>query len=89
VDNGRLAYTIKELATAAGICRDNVYDAIRADQLRAKKFGKRTLVLKVDAPGPQVAAERAKQGGAPPECRSSTPLRAGSGGRAPREVGEF
>jgi hypothetical protein len=49
VDNGRLAYTIKELATAAGICRDNVYDAIRADQLRAKKFGKRTLVLKVDA----------------------------------------
>ena len=65
-----VSLTVEELATAAGICRDNVYDAIRADQLRAKKFGKRTLVLKVDAqafleslPEPQAAAQGAASRG--------------------------
>jgi hypothetical protein len=49
VDSGKLAFTIDELSIATGLCRDNLYDEIRAERLRAKKFGKRTLVLKADA----------------------------------------
>lgn len=40
----RLAYSIKEVAEAAGCGRDKVYDAIRNGQLRAHKWGARTIV---------------------------------------------
>ncbi len=40
----RLAYGINELADAAGCGRDKVYDAIRNHQLRAHKWGSRTIV---------------------------------------------
>ena len=40
----RLAYSIKEVADAAGCGRDKVYDAIRNGRLRAHKWGSRTIV---------------------------------------------
>jgi excisionase family DNA binding protein len=40
----RLAYSINELADAAGCGRDKIYDAIRNGDLRAHKWGSRTIV---------------------------------------------
>ena len=40
----RLAYSVNELADAAGCGRDKVYDAIRNHELRAHKWGSRTIV---------------------------------------------
>ena len=40
----RLAYSVNELADAAGCGRDKIYDAIRNGQLRAHKWGARTIV---------------------------------------------
>jgi excisionase family DNA binding protein len=42
------AYSINTTAGMIDICRDGVYAAIHAGQLRARKFGKRTLILDED-----------------------------------------
>ena len=42
------AYSIKSAAEVIGAGRDRVYDAIRSGQLRARKFGRRTLILDED-----------------------------------------
>jgi hypothetical protein len=44
-----LAYTIDDFAIASGTGRTKVYAAIRAGHLRARKYGKRTLILAEDA----------------------------------------
>ena len=41
----KLAYSIDEFASASGLGRTRLYDAIAAGQLRARKFGKRTVIL--------------------------------------------
>ena len=43
-----LAYSINEAAEAAGLGRDSIYGAISEGRLRARKYGKRTLVLHTD-----------------------------------------
>jgi excisionase family DNA binding protein len=43
-----LAWTIKEFARETGLSRDNIYEAIRAKQLIARKFGRRTLIYRND-----------------------------------------
>ena len=57
----KLAYSIEEFASASGLGRTRLYDAIAAGQLRARKFGKRTVILVDDGRAflmnlPQLAA---------------------------------
>ena len=40
--------TISEVIEAAPIGRTRLYDALRTGQLKAKKFGKRTIILNDD-----------------------------------------
>ena len=41
----KLTYSIEEFASASGLGRTRLYDAIAAGQLRARKFGKHTVIL--------------------------------------------
>ena len=43
-----LGYTIDGAVAASGIGRTKLYDAIRAGKLRAKKCGRRTIILEED-----------------------------------------
>ena len=43
-----MAFSIKEAAKRAGCCRDKIYGAINAGQLRARKLGRRTVILGQD-----------------------------------------
>jgi excisionase family DNA binding protein len=45
---GRQAHSINEAAALIGIGRDGVYRAINERRLRARKYGKRTLILATD-----------------------------------------
>jgi hypothetical protein len=49
VDEGRLAYSIESLCEKSDTGRTSIYEAIRSGQLRAKKFGARTIILDEDA----------------------------------------
>ena len=44
----RVSYSIEEVCLATGLGRTKIYEAINKGALRAKKHGKRTLVLKTD-----------------------------------------
>ena len=44
----KLAYTIKEVVEGGGGCRSVVYEAIKTGKLRARKRGKRTIILAPD-----------------------------------------
>jgi hypothetical protein len=44
-----LAYTIDELRDASCVCRSKIYSEIKSGHLKARKLGKRTLVLHSDA----------------------------------------
>jgi len=48
VDPAKLAYTIKEVRQLVGIGRTTLYQAIGANELRAVKRGRKTLVLARD-----------------------------------------
>lgn len=41
----RAAFSIDEAAARAGVGRDKIYDAVRSQKLKAKKDGRRTLIL--------------------------------------------
>ena len=43
-----LSYSIKEICSLTGIGQTKIYEAINQGQLAAKKYGRRTLVLKAD-----------------------------------------
>jgi excisionase family DNA binding protein len=43
-----LAFSIAEAAVHANVGRDYIYAAIRSGHLRARKAGRRTLVLRAD-----------------------------------------
>ena len=47
----QLSLSVDEVAKATGICKTNVYEAINLGRLPAKKYGKKTLVLKTDLEG--------------------------------------
>ncbi len=42
------ALSIEDTMSATGIGRTKIYELINAGELKAKKIGKRTIVLKVD-----------------------------------------
>ena len=44
----KVAFSIDEAARRANICRDLIYRAINAGKLRARKNGRRTLILASD-----------------------------------------
>ena len=43
-----IALKISEVCAASRVCRTNVYEAIKRGELRAKKRGKSTIVLRTD-----------------------------------------
>lgn len=43
-----LAYTIDDAVSASGIGRTKLYDAIRVGKLRARKCGRRTIIIDED-----------------------------------------
>ncbi len=47
----QLSLTIEEVCAATGLGRTKIYEAIGKGSLPAKKWGKRTLVLKSDLEG--------------------------------------
>jgi excisionase family DNA binding protein len=44
----QISLSIEEARTATGIGRTKLYAAINAGQLKARKFGKRTIILRDD-----------------------------------------
>ena len=44
----KLAYTIDEAIEAGAGCRTKIYEAIRGGDLKARKRGKRTIILAPD-----------------------------------------
>lgn len=47
-ESTRLALSVAEAAQQANVCRDKIYEAIRTGDLKAKKAGRRTLVMADD-----------------------------------------
>ncbi len=41
-------YSVEAAARRVGICRDGIYSAIRQKRLKAKKYGRRTLITEAD-----------------------------------------
>ena len=41
-------YSVDAAAQRVGICRDGIYSAIREKRLKAKKYGRRTLITEAD-----------------------------------------
>ena len=46
--DNKLAFTIEEWARATGESRSSTYEALRRGALKAKKRGRRTLILRED-----------------------------------------
>lgn len=44
----QLSYSIEEVRSITGIGRTKIYEAINQGALKAKKYGKRTLILRID-----------------------------------------
>lgn len=44
----KLAFSVAEAAVHSDVCRDYIYTAIRVGSLRARKAGRRTLILRAD-----------------------------------------
>lgn len=44
----QLSYSIEEVSKLTGIGKTKIYQTINAGDLKAKKFGKRTIILKSD-----------------------------------------
>jgi excisionase family DNA binding protein len=69
-----LAYTIREACEASGIGRTSLYQLLKSGALRARKHGKRSLILRSDLLAflealPDLAPPRAQP---PPKRRRST-----------------
>ena len=46
--NRKLAFSVEEAARCADSCRDKIYGAINTGKLRARKDGRRTVILAAD-----------------------------------------
>ncbi len=44
----RVAYRIREVSIMTGICRTNIYAAIKTGELKARKIGRSTLIMASD-----------------------------------------
>ena len=45
----REAFAVREFCALYGICRQTFYDEVKRGRIKAKKLGKKTLVLRADA----------------------------------------
>jgi excisionase family DNA binding protein len=45
----REAFAVREFCARYGICRQTFYDEVKRGRIKAKKLGKKTLVLRADA----------------------------------------
>ena len=48
LNENRLAYNVEEAAAIIGIGRTRLYQAIKSGALKARKYGKRTIILHSD-----------------------------------------
>jgi excisionase family DNA binding protein len=64
-----LAHTIEDAARRSTICRTSVYAAIKSGDLKARKAGKRTLILDEDLHTWLAALPIAQRAPAPPNIR--------------------
>lgn len=48
LENQRLSFSINETVASTGLGRSSIYEAIREGRLRARKVGRRTVVLAAD-----------------------------------------
>lgn len=44
----QLSYSIEEVQELTGLGRTKIYEALKDRHLKAKKYGKRTIILKAD-----------------------------------------
>jgi excisionase family DNA binding protein len=47
-DGRKVAHSINEVCAQTGVGRDGIYRAINEGRLRARKFGRRTVILESD-----------------------------------------
>ena len=45
----REAFAVREFCARYGICRQTFYDEIKRGRIKAKKLGKKTVILRADA----------------------------------------
>jgi excisionase family DNA binding protein len=45
----REAFAVREFCARYGICRQTFYDEIKRGRIRARKLGKKTIVMRADA----------------------------------------
>lgn len=64
-DPNKLAFSIPEIVQATGIGRTNIYGAMKSGALRARKHGKRTVILKTDLEAFLQSLAKYPCGGAP------------------------
>jgi hypothetical protein len=79
-DFSKLAYSIGELANKGPIRRSSIYNQIAAGRLRARKIGRRTIVLDEDwraflAGAPTLRATAPSNTTAPPRRARGRPLK--------------
>jgi excisionase family DNA binding protein len=47
--NTKEAFAVREFCARYGICRQTFYDEVRRGRIKAKKLGKKTVILRSDA----------------------------------------
>jgi excisionase family DNA binding protein len=49
MDGTKQAFAVREFCARYGICRQTFYDEVKRGRIRAKKLGKKTVILRSDA----------------------------------------
>lgn len=49
--SSKIGLNVREASEASGLCRQKIYDALNADELRGYKVGTRTVILLEDLRG--------------------------------------
>jgi excisionase family DNA binding protein len=49
MDTTKQAFAVREFCARYGICRQTFYDEVKRGRIKAKKLGKKTVILRSDA----------------------------------------
>jgi excisionase family DNA binding protein len=49
MDTAKQAFAVREFCARYGICRQTFYDEVKRGRIKAKKLGKKTVILRSDA----------------------------------------